>query len=213
MMTTASTVLAVVTTPLLTKLLLGALVPVDASAMLLSTVQLVLAPVLLGAAVNQWAPAFVSRARLYTPVLATALVALIVGSMTANNSAVVMQSGWDIAAAVLTLHGAGFALGYGVSKALGLSDRVARTNCIEVRFLFFFGSLWRGGPSTPLSTRALSSRAGQPAHKKAHEQPTPNTPRNKRNDGNDKRRKKNRSACSRRRLRRCSRARTSPTSR
>jgi len=150
MMTTASTVLAVVTTPLLTSLLLGALVPVDAGAMLLSTVQLVLAPVLLGAALNQWAPAFVSRARLYTPALATCLVALIVGSMTANNSAVVLRSGWDIAAAVLTLHGAGFALGYGVSKGLGLSDRVARTNCIEVGLLargWGRGPVWfdRGG--------------------------------------------------------------------
>jgi bile acid:Na+ symporter, BASS family len=132
MMTTASTMFAVVTTPLLTKLLVGALVPVDASAMLLSTVQLVLAPVLLGAAVNQFAPGFVRRARIYTPVLATALVALIVGSMTATNASVVLKSGWDIAAAVFALHGSGFLLGYGVSKALGLSDKVARTNCIEV---------------------------------------------------------------------------------
>ena len=30
------------------------------------------------------------------------------------------------------LHGTGFALGYAVSKALGLSNKIARTNSIEV---------------------------------------------------------------------------------
>jgi len=56
MMTTASTLMAVVTTPLLTSLLVGTLVPVDPTAMLLSTLQLVLVPVLAGAAVNQCFP-------------------------------------------------------------------------------------------------------------------------------------------------------------
>lgn len=56
MMTTASTLMAVFTTPILTSLLVGTLVPVDATAMFLSTLQLVLAPVLIGAAVNQYFP-------------------------------------------------------------------------------------------------------------------------------------------------------------
>ena len=61
MMTTASTLAAVFTTPLLTSLLVGTLVPVDAAAMFLSTLQLVLAPVLAGAALNQFAPKVVLR--------------------------------------------------------------------------------------------------------------------------------------------------------
>lgn len=56
MMTTASTLMACVTTPLLTSLLVGTLVPVDPKAMFMSTIQLVLAPVLIGAAVNQTFP-------------------------------------------------------------------------------------------------------------------------------------------------------------
>ncbi len=56
MMTTASTLMAVVTTPLLTSILVGTLVPVDPAAMFLSTLQLVLVPVLVGAAVNQYFP-------------------------------------------------------------------------------------------------------------------------------------------------------------
>jgi BASS family bile acid:Na+ symporter len=70
--------------------------------------------------------------RIYTPFLATIAVVMIVGSMIASNVAVVSQSGFTIVTAVLTLHSCGFAIGYGLSKALGLSDKVARTNSIEV---------------------------------------------------------------------------------
>ena len=93
MMTTASTLMAVFTTPLLTSLLVGTLVPVDARAMFLSTLQLVLVPVLLGALINQLAPRAVSRLRAYTPFLATVIVVLIVGSMISTNVAVVARSG------------------------------------------------------------------------------------------------------------------------
>ncbi|GFR44023.1 hypothetical protein Agub_g5179 [Astrephomene gubernaculifera] len=132
MMTTASTLMAIATTPLLTSLLVGTLVPVDPRAMFLSVLQLVLAPVLAGTAVNQFFPAAVARVKLYTPFLATVVVFFIVGSMIATNVAVVASSGAAIVAAVFALHSTGFFLGYALSKAMGLSDKIARTNSIEV---------------------------------------------------------------------------------
>jgi hypothetical protein len=72
--------------------------------------------------------------RIYTPFLATLAVVMIVGSMISSNVAVVSASGFTIITAVLTLHSCGFAIGYFLSKALGLSDRIARTNSIEVRW-------------------------------------------------------------------------------
>lgn len=132
MMTTASTLMAVFTTPLLTSLLVGTLVPVDPRAMFFSTLQLVLVPVLIGAALNQYFPKAVSRMRTYTPFVATIIVVLIVGSMISTNVEVVAQSGFQIISAVFCLHGSGFALGYAISKAMGLSEKVCRTNSIEV---------------------------------------------------------------------------------
>ncbi|WIA22483.1 hypothetical protein OEZ85_004779 [Tetradesmus obliquus] len=132
MMTTASTIMAVFTTPLLTSLLVGTLVAVDARAMFLSVLQLVLAPVIVGTAANQLFPRAVQRLRIYTPLAATAAVVMIVGSMIATNVSVVAASGLAIITAVLTLHSCGFGLGYFISKGLGLSDRVCRTNAIEV---------------------------------------------------------------------------------
>ncbi|KXZ51318.1 hypothetical protein GPECTOR_13g805 [Gonium pectorale] len=132
MMTTASTLMAIATTPVLTSLLVGTLVPVDPGAMFLSVLQLVLAPVLAGTAVNQFFPSAVARVKLYTPFLATVVVFLIVGSMIATNVAVVASSGAAIIAAVFVLHSTGFFLGYSLSKVMGLSDKIARTNSIEV---------------------------------------------------------------------------------
>jgi hypothetical protein len=63
MMTTASTIMAVFTTPLLTSLLVGTLVPVDARAMFMSVLQLVLAPVIVGTAANQLFPRVRRRLR------------------------------------------------------------------------------------------------------------------------------------------------------
>ena len=80
MMTTASTMMAIVTTPILTSMLVGTLVPVDPAAMFVSVLQLVLAPVLVGATLNQLFPTAVQRFKLYTPFLATVVVVLIVGA-------------------------------------------------------------------------------------------------------------------------------------
>ncbi|PNW75582.1 hypothetical protein CHLRE_12g532500v5 [Chlamydomonas reinhardtii] len=132
MMTTASTLMAIATTPILTSLLVGTLVPVDPRAMFLSVLQLVLAPVLAGTALNQFFPAAVARVKLYTPFMATVVVFLIVGSMIGTNVAVVASSGAIIVASVFALHSTGFFLGYSLSKAMGLSDKIARTNSIEV---------------------------------------------------------------------------------
>ncbi|KAG2438753.1 hypothetical protein HXX76_005297 [Chlamydomonas incerta] len=132
MMTTASTLMAIATTPVLTTLLVGTLVPVDPRAMFMSVLQLVLAPVLAGTALNQLFPAAVARVKLYTPFLATVVVFLIVGSMIGTNVAVVASSGAIIVASVFVLHSTGFFLGYSLSKAMGLSDKIARTNSIEV---------------------------------------------------------------------------------
>lgn len=57
--------------------------------MFLSVLQLVLAPVLAGTALNQFLPNAVARVKLYTPFMATVVVFLIVGSMIATN-----QVGW-----------------------------------------------------------------------------------------------------------------------
>lgn len=132
MMTTASTLLATVTTPVLTAALVGKLVAVDAAGLFVSTLQVVLAPVLLGVALNKYAPVIMQRAAPFSSLLAVVMVALVCASVMSTNAAAVRSAGPAVLAAVVLLHVGGFALGYAATRAFGLSEKVARTNSIEV---------------------------------------------------------------------------------
>ncbi|KAI7837575.1 hypothetical protein COHA_008588 [Chlorella ohadii] len=131
-MTTASTLGAVVATPMLTQLLLGTLVPVDAKALLVSTLQVVLLPVLVGAAINTFFHKQVEVLAPFSALSAVVLIALICGSVVAQNAAAVVQAGPKLLAAIFLLHAGGFFLGYALSRAVGIPERAARTNSIEV---------------------------------------------------------------------------------
>ncbi|KAG2449723.1 hypothetical protein HYH02_005250 [Chlamydomonas schloesseri] len=132
LMTAASTLAAVVATPAITAALAGTLVPVDAKGLFMSTMQVVLLPVMAGCVANQQFPAVVARVARFTPAVATLLVAAIVGSTLAASAGAVRASGPALLGAVAGLHASGFLLGFVISKALGLSGKVCRTMSIEV---------------------------------------------------------------------------------
>ncbi|BDA50328.1 probable sodium/metabolite cotransporter BASS1, chloroplas [Coccomyxa sp. Obi] len=131
-MTTVSTLSAVVATPALTQLLVGHLVPVNAGSLLLSTLQVVLVPIALGSFLNWALPRAMARFSPFAPLLASAMTVLVSASIVAQNAAAVRIAGPRLILAVALLHAGGFALGYGVSKLLGVKERQARTNSIEV---------------------------------------------------------------------------------
>lgn len=132
-MTTASTLGAVVMTPLLTSLLLGTLVKVDALGLLLSTVQVVLLPVALGTALNQAFPETVQRLTPLSTLSAVLLVALICGRVMAENSGFFAVLDPMVLVGIFSLHAGGFLLGYVISKyVVKMEERAARTNSIEV---------------------------------------------------------------------------------
>lgn len=133
LMTTASTLGAAVMTPLLTQLLLGTLVPVDAAGLLVSTLQVVLAPVLAGAALNSAFPRAVGALAPLSALSAVVIIALICGSVIAQNSSAALAAGPRLLLALFLLHGGGFFLGWFVSRVvLRQPERVARTSSIEV---------------------------------------------------------------------------------
>ena len=88
LMTAVSTVAAVVMTPLLTSWLAGSYVTVKASDLVLSTLQVVLTPILAGLTINTVAPTLSSAVSQYTPFLSVLLVSTICGTISASNSAV-----------------------------------------------------------------------------------------------------------------------------
>ncbi|GAQ91177.1 BILE ACID-SODIUM SYMPORTER FAMILY PROTEIN [Klebsormidium nitens] len=132
LMTAASTFLAVVMTPLLTAWLAGTLVAVDAWGLFSSTLQVVLLPVLLGAALNRAFPLATAAIGHVAPLFAVFTVAAICGSAIGANAAAIWASGASLALAVFLLHSGGFCLGYTLAKLLGLDESSARTISIEV---------------------------------------------------------------------------------
>jgi len=131
-MTMCSTLAAVAMTPLLTSLLAGKLVPVDAWGMFKTTLQIVVAPVLLGAWLNHRAPNIVRRVQLALPLLSVVVIALICASIIGVSAPAVKGAALPLLGAVFMLHAGGFALGYLIARLTGWDRTTARTVSIEV---------------------------------------------------------------------------------
>ncbi len=132
LMTMTSTFAAVILTPVLTKWLAGALVPVDALGLFLSTVQVVLLPVTLGLVLHHATPRVVAFVLPAAPLVAVAAIVLICASIIAREATTLLESGLALVGCVFTLHAAGFALGYGFARLAGYPTDVRRTLSIEV---------------------------------------------------------------------------------
>jgi len=151
-MTTASTFVAILLTPLLTKWLAGALVDVDAWKLCLDTVKVVLAPVLLGLLLNRYAPGLSRRIAPVSPLISVVAIVLIVASVIGRNHALILESSWRLLAAPALLHLGGFGLGYGVAKLLRLPENDSRTLSIEV-------GMQNSGLGTHLATQSFPGTA------------------------------------------------------
>ncbi|URD76538.1 Sodium Bile acid symporter family [Musa troglodytarum] len=132
LMTAASTFAAVIMTPSLTSKLAGQFVAVDPVGLFMSTVQVVLAPVLLGALLNQYCNSLVEFVSPLMPLVAVGSVALLCGSAIAQNASAILSSGLQVVISICCLHGSGFFFGYVLSRMLGIDVSSSRTISIEV---------------------------------------------------------------------------------
>ncbi|XP_047307935.1 probable sodium/metabolite cotransporter BASS3, chloroplastic [Impatiens glandulifera] len=131
LLTSSTTIASVIVTPILTGLLIGSVVPVDAIAMSKSILQVVLVPVTLGLVLNSYAKPIVNVIRPVMPLVAIVCTSLCIGSPLAiNRSQIVSQEGLKLVCPVLVFHAVSFILGYWISKAHPLireEEEVSRT--------------------------------------------------------------------------------------
>jgi BASS family bile acid:Na+ symporter len=130
-MTACSTATAVVATPLLSAMLVGRLVEVDAWHLLLSTLEVVILPVTAGVTINRFRPDVVRAVAPVAPLASALLIALVCGSIIGQNAGAVRASGLRLVAAVAAMHAIGFAVGWLFAAVLRLGARTARTISIE----------------------------------------------------------------------------------
>ncbi len=132
LMTMATTFGAIILTPLLTKWLAGTYVPVDAWALFLDTVKVVLAPLIRGLILHHATPKLVKAVLPLAPPVSVITIALICASIIGQQADHIMHSGGLLLLGVFLLHAGGFALGHLFARLFGYDEIIRRTVSVEV---------------------------------------------------------------------------------
>jgi len=131
-LTAVSTSISVIMTPVLTTLYASSRVEVPATGLLLSTLQVVVVPILVGLALRQFAPGLSRTVLPVAPLVAVVLITFIVASIIGSSRAAILDSGLQLVGAVFLLHSLGFLVGYGLARVLSSDVIASRTVSIEV---------------------------------------------------------------------------------
>jgi len=131
-LTLASTLMSFVFTPLWCSWLAGAYVPVDVVGLCLSSLQMVVAPILIGVLIRWKSPKVANQIGAFGPTIAVIAFTLVSGGIVAHSADAIASNFGRLAMAALLLHVIGFSLGYWVTRVLGYSEIIARTVSIEV---------------------------------------------------------------------------------
>jgi len=132
MLTMASTMMAFIATPLWTSALAGQYVPVDAVGLCLSTLQAVVAPIVIGVFCNWRFPRVVAKVARFGPAVAVLALSFITGGIVAASASKIAENFGMLVLATFVLHVIGFMVGYLVPRLLKYPEQVSRTVSIEV---------------------------------------------------------------------------------
>ena len=131
-MTGVSTILAPFLTPALTLLLAGKTVEVNALAMFVGILWVVILPICLGFAAKRFCPKATERAVRFMPTVSSVAIATIIALVVAANAKRLATGGLAVFIVVILHNLCGLALGYLLAAALRLAEPKRRALCIEV---------------------------------------------------------------------------------
>jgi BASS family bile acid:Na+ symporter len=131
-MTATSTVLAPLLTPLLTWMMAGTFVDVDAVGMLMSIVYVVIAPILAGFLIQHYMPEFTRRMVAYLPAFSSVMIATLVAIIIGHNASKLLTGGLIVVVVVMLHNLCGLALGYWIGLLLRLTHPKRSAISIEV---------------------------------------------------------------------------------
>jgi BASS family bile acid:Na+ symporter len=155
-LTTVSTLLCPVLTPLLTRTLAGSELPVSFWAMFLQIMVMVIVPLLLGFAVRYRFRGPVERILPVFPALSATFIIFICSVVIARNQARLPQVTGRVLAVVLILNVYGMAAGYGIASVFRLETLKRRALAIEI-------GMQNAGLGTALALEHLGEEAAIPA--------------------------------------------------
>lgn len=154
-MTAFSTMLAPVITPLLTLWLAGTYMAVPAGSMALSIVQIVLLPVAVGLTCNVLLHRQVVLIQPALPWISVVAIACVVAAVVSKSQPLIATAGFLMLLAIALENATGYAIGYAVARAAGVSCADRRTISIEV-------GLQNAGLGSTLAIAYLSAAVAAP---------------------------------------------------
>ncbi|WP_168581236.1 bile acid:sodium symporter family protein [Gephyromycinifex aptenodytis] len=154
-MTSISTLLAPLLTPMLALALAGERLDVSGGAMALSIVKMVLVPVIAGLLLRVLVPSVVEKVLPALPWLSVAGITGVVMAVVAGSADKIASAAGIVLLAVVLHNVAGYALGYGVAKATGQREAACRTTAVEV-------GMQNSGLATTLAATYVSPMAALP---------------------------------------------------
>ena len=131
-MTMTTTVLAPIVTPLLTWGLAGEWVDISLSAMMMSIVQVVILPIVLGIVINSFFEETVQKIVKLLPLISVIAIVLIVGGVVSVSSQRILETGLLIMLVVMLHNLLGYSIGFLIAKALHMNVAKAKAISIEV---------------------------------------------------------------------------------
>ena len=155
MLTSVSTLISFVMTPLLTWIYIGQTVTVDMYGMVISILQIVIVPVALGIGLNTFLGSRTDRIRHVFPAFSVLAIAIVIAVIMALNRDTVVSAGILVVILVIMHNLLGLASGYGLSRLTGLTEIEARTIAFEV-------GMQNSGLSVALAVKHFSSIAALP---------------------------------------------------
>jgi len=130
-MTTSTTIGCIFMTPLIAKLVLGTIVPVDPVGIAMSTIQVVLVPVIVGVLANMTVPKVCRTVEPFSPVVGVAATVVLVGASVAQCAQDILAAGLMLQWPLFLLHLVGGVAGYWFPRLAGQPEKVCRTVAIE----------------------------------------------------------------------------------
>lgn len=131
-LTTVSTLLAIVMTPLLTWFYIGQRIPVPVVGMLIDILLIIILPVVAGLLARRWLGAWSQRVEaLFVPLSMLAII-LIIGIIVALSHEQLADVALVVVFAVALHNGLGLTAGYALARVAGYTPVIARTLAIEV---------------------------------------------------------------------------------
>ncbi|MCD0442732.1 bile acid:sodium symporter family protein [Glycomyces sp. A-F 0318] len=155
-MTSISTLLAPLLTPVLVLWLAGEFLPVDAGDLFVSIVQIVLVPVVVGLLLRRFAPRLIDRVLDALPLVSVLGITLVVMAVVAGSADTLLEVGALVAVAVVLHNAFGLALGYGLARLCRLPATGRRAVSIEV-------GMQNSGLAAALATTHFNPVAALPA--------------------------------------------------